>query len=215
VTPDRTIVAALKRIDPGLSVAWVGTIERWGVYHDLQIDGRPDEEIDRLALMIQLDGMKCGYILSKHDCEMTAREAFTARKLVCYVTDDEGGFRSLDSRTVKKLERMDWLRRNCGLKDWRQMLDARADAIKRSRDVAQGDVWHSIRRDRVFARQVSDILWGVRPVRSIIVPEGVPDANDREWAEQADAGAAAGPEADADCEHGVGVAAPDDHAGTT
>lgn len=206
--PDRSIVAALKRIDNGLSVAFVDPPGRWGVYHDLQLDGNPEAEIDRLAQELQLDGMRMGYMLAKGDCAQTAKNALVARKLVCYVADDEGGYRALDNRIVQKLERMDYLRRNCGLRDWRQMLDARADALRRSRETAQGDVWQCIQRDRVFASQVSDILWGVRPTRSVIVPEDV-DAHSRERVEQAGDSQAAGEEADADREHGSGLAAPD------
>jgi len=215
--PDRSIVAALQRIDKGLSVAFVDPPGRWGVFHALQMDGNPDAEIDRLAELIQLDGLRMGYVLDKHSCGETARAAVTARNLVCYVVDDDGGYRSLDGRIVEKLQRMDYYRRNLGLRDWRQMLDAKADVVRKSRQTAQGDVWACIKRDPVFARQVSDILWGVRPVRSIIVPDtygGEHDADPGERDEQAAAGAPDRAEADADRGDGSGVAAapPDDGA---
>jgi len=211
--PDRTIAAALKRIDRGLSIAWVEPQCRWAVFHDLQVEGNPEEEVDRLATALQLDAAKMGYVVSRWDCVETARNALVARKLVCYVVDDDGTYRSLDSRIVKKLERMDYYRRNCGLRDWRQMLDARADALRRARSIAQGDVWDCIQHDRVFASQVSDILWGVRPVRSVTVPEGVPDANDRERHPEARPGESPGQEAERDRGDGSGVAATDAGAG--
>lgn len=206
--PDRTIVQALRRIDRDLSVSWSDPPGRWAVWYALQVDGNFDESVDRLARELQLDGFKMGYSFDYTDCAMTAKEAVKARSLVCYVTDDDGNYRSLDARIVKKLEKMDWMRRNAGIQDWKSMMDARADALRRSRRMAEGDIWDTIRRDRVFARHASDILWGMRPVRSVIVPEGVPYANDSERHGPPDTGAGGGPEADRGGGDGGGVAVP-------
>jgi hypothetical protein len=208
-TPDRAIVQALQRIDKDLSVSWSDPPGRWAIWYALQVDGNFDESVGRLARELQLDAARCGYTFDLSECAHTAAEAVKVRSLVCYVTDDDGGYRSLDGRIVQKLERMDFYRRNCGVKDWKSMMEARADALRQSRRTAEGDIWDTIRRDRVFARHASDILWGVRPVRSIIVPEGGFDATDRERDVTPDAGQGTGQEAHGNRGDGISVAVPE------
>jgi hypothetical protein len=209
LTPDRSIVQALKRIDKHLSVTWSNPPGRWAIWYALQVDGNFDESVDRLAHELQLDALKMGYTFDYADCALTAANAVRVRSLVCYVADDDGGYRSLDQRIVKKLEKMDWYRRNAGLQDWKSMMDARMDAVRHSRRVAEGDIWDTIRRDRVFARQASDILWGMRPVRSIIVPAGDPDANDHQRDTTRDPGASTRQEALGSGGDGSDVAVPE------
>lgn len=172
-TPDRGIVEKLRRIDPDLSVAWVETPKgpRWGVYYDLQVPGNLDSSIDTAARALQLDLAMRGYTVDLADCAYTARQAIQDAKLVCYCVEEDGEYRPLDDRLVEKVERMDHYRRNLDIRDWRLMLGARADVARRQRERDQDDVWELIRKDRVLLRQASDILWGVKPVRSITVEE--------------------------------------------
>lgn len=167
--PDRTIVAALKRIDPTLSVDWMEPPGRWAIFHDLQVDGNFEESVDRVARSLQATFAENGYIKDFHDCTVLARESLKTAKLVCYVADDDGSYRSLDGRIVKKLERMDYYRQNLGIKDWQEMLRAKTDLLRAQQEKSMDDLWSSVNSDKIFKDQVSDILWGNRPMRSIFV----------------------------------------------
>lgn len=188
---------------------WVEPPGRWGVFYALQVDGNFETSVDQLARQLQLTASQHGYYWSYADCAMTAVNAVKARKLVCYVVNEDGTYRSLDSRIVQKIQRLDWQRQNLDIKDWSILMNARADALRAARDLTEGDVWQTIRQDRVFGRLVSDILWGMRPVRSIIVPEGVPHAHRDERNESPAAGSSAGPQAVGDCCNGSRVALAD------
>jgi len=207
-TPDRTIVRALKRIDTALSATFAEPPGRWAIWHDLWLENTFDGSVAEMARELYYQAVTSGYAPSMADCELTAVEAIKARSLVFFVVNEDGSYRPLDHRVIQKLQRMDYLRRNCGLRDWRSMMDARADALRRSRQMAQGDIWDCIRRDPVFKRQASDILWGGRPTRSIIVPEGVPHANDHQRVQSADPGEGAGTQAECVRGGGDGVAVP-------
>jgi hypothetical protein len=163
-------LARIKAIDRDLSVEWVVPPGRWAVFHALQVDGRYDETVDLLARQLQDAGANAGHLWPLSDCAMKARRAVHAGKLVCYVTDDDGGYRSLDQRIVTKLQRMDWIRQNLGLKDFRAILKAKADHLREQETKTVDDMWDTIRRDRVLEQHVSDILWGLKTVRTVIVP---------------------------------------------
>lgn len=180
-TPDRAIVAQVQAIEPTLSIAWVETARggRWGVFHDLQVPDNFDETVDLVARQLQQAASEGGHTLDLTDCAYTAAQAIRDGKLVCYVTEDDGSFAPLDGRIVHKLQRMNWNRLNLGLKDWREMMRARQDHLRDARFREQNDVWDCIRKDPVFQAQVSDILWGLKPMRSVYV-KGVPHANDRQ-----------------------------------
>jgi|SRR5215831_3897760 len=207
--PDRSVVADLRRIDRDLSVDWVEPPGRWGVFHALQVDGNFEDSVDQLARQLQWTAAQHGYAWSHEDCALTAVNAVKARKLVCYVVNEDGSYRALDSRIVKKLKRLDWQRQNLDIKDWTILMNARADALRTARQLTEGDVWQTIRSDRVFGRMVSDILWGMRPVRSVIIPEGVPYAHADERDESPAAGASSGAQALGDRCNGVRVAVAD------
>lgn len=181
IPPDPLIVARLKAIDPGLSVDWVELPDgsgRWGVFHDLQVDGRFEESVEALARRVQDALLAEGVVRDFHSCCVQAAEAVKLAKLVCYVINDDGSFRPLDHRIVKKFEEMDYYRRNLGLGDWKEMMRKRWDAVRESRDRAIESVYESVKTDKVFAKCVSDILWGMRPVRSVhVAQEGVTNEN--------------------------------------
>lgn len=175
--PDRVIVARLQAIDKDLSVAWVpdvGTdpVGRWAVYHDLQVENA-EKAATMLADELQRTYREGGYVLSREECEARAWQQVQDQKLVCYVSGDKGEFRPLDERIVEKFQRMDHYRRNCGLKDWRMMLESMAYIRQRQREKESADIWDYIRRDKTFARMASDHLWGLDPARSVIVPEQI------------------------------------------
>lgn len=190
-TADRTIVAQLQRIDPGLNVAWVDPPGRWAVTHDLQTPGNFDATVDHMALVLQREASARGYSLDKTECAFLSMQALKDSKVVCYVTEDDGRYRPLDGRVVQKLQRMDWYRQNLGVKDWTQMLNVKAEAARNSRQRERNDIWDTLKTDKVFARQVSDILWGLKPMRSLFV-EGVEFHADHERNGEGSSGAGAG-----------------------
>lgn len=166
--PDRAIVAALQRIEPTLSVDWMDPPGRWAVFHDLQVDGNFEENVDRVARVLQATASENGYVWSLHTCSVMARESLRNSKLVCYVTDDDGGYRSLDNRIVKKFEKMNHFRQK-SLLEWKDIMNAKANLLRAQQERAEEDLWDQIRHDKVFTSQVSDILWGMKPMRSIYV----------------------------------------------
>lgn len=167
--PNPQILRRLQRIDKHLSIEWVTPQNRWAVFHGLQLNHRLDEEIDQRSRMIQEEAARRGYLFDVTDCGVAAKEAVHASMLVCYVVNDDGSFRELDGRLIEKFQRMDYWRRNMGLKDWEQFLQAKAEGLRERLVRQKNDVWDTIRRDPVFARLVSDALWGTR-TRSVIVP---------------------------------------------
>ena len=172
---DRVIVRALKRIDKELEVRFVDPPGRWGVYHSLPNYGaRLEDVVDAIARELQRDLAARGSIVPFSACQEDVFEGIQAAKLVCYVTNDDGSYRPLDGRIIEKLQRMDYYRQNLGIQGWKQMLNARASVQRKLREQAQTDADDSIRRDKVYARMLSDILWGLTPTRSVIVPAGVP-----------------------------------------
>lgn len=172
--PDRAIVAHLKRIDPGLSVAWVDFADgtgRWGVFYDLQVEGRFEDSVSSMAREIQASLAANGDIRDYHSCTVIARQALKMAKLVCYVINDDGSYRGLDQRIVDKIARMDYYRRHMGARDWSRLLAQKWDAIVSSRDRAVQSVYDDILGDKVLKRCISDILWGLRPTRSVAMEE--------------------------------------------
>jgi len=160
----------VKAICPELSIQWVPRAGRFAVFHDLQIDDRYEASVDTTARGIMLEAGRQGLALNFHDVAEAAREAVHAGRIVCYIVEDNGDFRPPDDRIVTKLQRMNFWRMNFGIRDWQEMLQGKTDAMRASLERSRNAVWESIRRDPVFARQVSDILWGQRPIRSIVVP---------------------------------------------
>ena len=170
MTPDPRIVRQLKKIDADLSVEWVPSVQRWGVFHAIQMPGRYDESVDYAARAFQAESARQGHLFALADCMMAARQAIHAGQLVCYVTEEDGSYAPLDQRIVTKLQRMDWLRRHCGLREWRQMLKAMGDVRREQMVKEQDEVWDAYRRDPVLARMIQDVLFGQKPSRSVIVP---------------------------------------------
>lgn len=170
--PDRSIVAQIQAICPELSVDWVDLPNgegRWAVFHDLQVEGRYEESVERVARALQTTMQENGHMVDLHDCEYQARQAVHDAKIVFYVTEDDGSFRNLDGRDIEKLQRMDYYRRNFDILDWKTLMSAKGHSLKTARDREMEDTWDCIRRDKVLASVVSDILWGVPPTRSIYV----------------------------------------------
>lgn len=174
--PDRAICEQLRRLDPDLSIAWDDLTERWMVLHGLQVPGNLEETADLLAREMQERLSAGGYTRDYHECQAVAWDQLRTCKLVCYVTEDDGSYRPLDGRIVQKLERMKWQMENLGLQGMQALCRIKADAMQARREREADDLWASIRRDKVFARVVSDVIWGVRPLRSVDVPEGISDA---------------------------------------
>lgn len=176
--PDRAIVAALQRIDPKLTVSFEDPPGRWAVWHDL-LQGDLEKTVEEAARTLQEAFQEAGHTVPFPNCQQEVYERLKQTALVFYVTDDDGSYRSLDNRAVQKMQRMWWLQQNLGVGGIKNLLRVRAEAAKESRDRDKADVWDQINHDRVFKRQVSDILWGMKPARSVFVKglKGIAHAN--------------------------------------
>jgi hypothetical protein len=62
---------------------------------------------------------------------------------------------------------MEYLRQNCGLRDWREMLALRRYAQERAAELAREDFYAYQNRDAVLQRVLSDVLWGIPVTRSV------------------------------------------------
>ena len=170
-TVPRHFQRALKRIDPDLEARWVPNAERWGIYHCLPFHERLEAGIEARALELQHDLLKRGYIATKQVCTEMSWLQTQERHLVFYVTEDNGAYRELDDRTLQKLQRMDYFRRNWGLKDWKEYMARKARLSQDMRERAMDDFINQTRRDRVYNQHAADALRGDRPVRSIYVEQ--------------------------------------------
>jgi len=168
MTPDRTIVRALRRIDPKLSIQWDTDHECWAVYHDLPEGlGRIDALVDKMATDLQLTYLEQGYIVPREDAGRNCLAAVKRAALVCYVVNDDGSFRPLDGRLVEKFQRMDHLRRNCSIRDWSELLAARRYAQDQAAALEREDFYAYQNRDAVLQRVLSDVLWDIPVTRSV------------------------------------------------
>lgn len=171
--PDRLLVAALKRIDPKLSVTFDDPPGRYAVYYDVPFEGCSDEACRLIARDLQRSYQEAGYLVPFAECERQAYQQMQHAKLVCYVVNDDGSFRPFDQRTIQKVERMDWYRRHLGVQDWQAMMNVKADAMAKQQARDMESIWDAVRRDRRFANAAHDLVWGQRATRSIIVPATV------------------------------------------
>lgn len=144
-SPDRAIVAALRRIDPGLSVEWWD--DRWHVFHDLPHYGNVDASARALARETYYDYRCEGHPVPYYACLTAAYHLIDQEKLVCRVEEPDGSYRPLDDRVIDHLRRLDWQRRNWSVADYlavarRQAATLRADRARRS-----DALWSDLRRD--------------------------------------------------------------------
>lgn len=166
--PDRTIVRQLQKIEPKLTIVWDASNERWAIYHDLPEGlGRLDALVARMSQELRLTYLEAGHVLDAEQAGRLCLQAVKNAALVCYVTEDNGDYRPLDGRIVEKFRRMDSLRRNCGVKDWQQLLAARRYAAERADALQKEDFYEYQSRDAVLQRVLSDVLWGVPVTRSV------------------------------------------------
>lgn len=162
---------ALRRIDPLLSARWVPECQRWGIFHSLPMHERADEAIERRASELYTELWKRGHAVTKRGCHEYAAQGVRDRELVFYVTEDDGAFRPLDGRALEKLRRMNYMRENWDIKDWRQYMDAKAKMLDDMRArAAEGDR-QVVRRDKVFQQQAVDKLRGDPSTRAINVTQ--------------------------------------------
>lgn len=145
-TPDRAIVAALRRIDPGLSVAWVDP-GRWAVFHNLPHPGNVDASAAALARETVYDFRRDGYVVPYHACLRAAYQLIDQEKLVCVVADDAGGYRPLDARIVSHLRRLDWQRRNWWVSDYLRAARTQGDTNERQKRERTDELWTTLRSD--------------------------------------------------------------------
>ena len=131
-------------------------------------------------------------MLDLAECQFSAAQAFRDSTVVFYVTEEDGSYRPPDGRDLVRLHRMDFYRRNMGLKDWQEMVRAKADVLREQREKDQGDIWECIRRDKAFRTVASHILWGTPTPRAVYIEKETDCAGDA-LREEAPDGAAPGP----------------------
>jgi len=169
--PDRTIARALRRIDPLLEIRWVPRIERWGVYHDLPFREDLQRLIEQNAVELQVDLVRRGYLCTRQVCEEMVWLQTQERYLVCYVVEDDGGFRPLDGRIMEKLKRMDQLRQNWDVQDWKTYMTVKARLAQEQRERAQDDYYAQVRRCGITQQFLRDAVQGTPPLRSVYVEQ--------------------------------------------
>jgi hypothetical protein len=171
MTPDRHIAEQLRRIDPKLSARWVKERGRWGVFYDAPFPGQVDKVVRENGLQLQLDLMKRGYVCTKRVCEEMAWFQLQDYSLVFYVCEEDGSYRPLDMRAIEKMRRMNYFRDNMGVKDWKQFMNAKADAQKRLRELAWEDFNTQVGKDRIYHEHMTDALRGDPHLRSVGVSQ--------------------------------------------
>lgn len=168
--PDRGIVRQLRQIEKNLTVIWDQGNERWAIYHDLPENlGRLDELVAKMSLELRLTYLEQGQVVDPEQAGRLCLQAIKNAALVCYVTEENGDYRPLDGRIVEKFQRMDYLRRNLEIKDWRELLAARRYAAERSAELEKEDFYQYQSKDAVMQRVLSDVLWGTHVTRSVFV----------------------------------------------
>ncbi len=144
-TPDRTIVAALKRIDPGLSVEWWDG--RWHVFHALPHHGNVDASARALARETYYDFRAEGRLVPYPACLQAAYKLIAQEQLVLVVAEPDGSYRPLDGRVVDHLRRLDWQRRNWWAADYLAVAQRQADELRAGRQRQSDAIWSDLRRD--------------------------------------------------------------------
>jgi hypothetical protein len=171
--PDRSIVRQLQAIEKDLTVIWDHGNERWAIYHNLPHNlGRLDELVDKMSRELRLTYLEQGIVVDPEQAGRLCLQAVKHAALVCYVTEENGDYRPLDGRIVEKFRRMDYLRQNLEIKDWRELLAARRYAAERSQELEKEDFYQYQSKDAVLQRVLSDVLWGTHVTRSVIVEGG-------------------------------------------
>jgi hypothetical protein len=169
--PDRHMARELRRIDPLLEARYVETVGRWGIFHLLPMNERVDLAIASRATELYNELWKRGYPVTKRVCEEQCALQVKDRELVFYVTEEDGSYRPLDGRVLEKLRRMDHMRQNWDLKDWREFMDAKAKLAKDVRERTWEDHVEYVRKDPVFNAQAADILRGDSHTRAVNVSQ--------------------------------------------
>lgn len=152
--PDRTIVRALKRIDPLLRVMWMDRTERWGIFHDLPPCEQEDVIARRVAKEVWYKGMEDGYQFDYNACLQMAYQRLEDQKLVHMVQNADGSYRPLDARVIDKFRRMDWMRRNWWLKDWLHEAQTQQETLEATRQKAKDAPWEDIKTDGTLKRML-------------------------------------------------------------
>jgi hypothetical protein len=144
-SPDRAIAAELRRIDPGLTVAFVD--DRWRVFHDLPQAGNVDASAHALARETYYDFRRDGRLVPYHVCLQAAYRLLDVDKLVLVVAEADGSYRPLDHRVIDHFRRLDWQRRNWWVSDYLAVARRQASELAAGRRKASDAIWSDLHQD--------------------------------------------------------------------
>jgi aminopeptidase N len=164
----------VQAIDDDLDIVWLEHEHKWAVIQRLYNTPSIEAMTDHVVRDLRLSLRDAGYEHEPRDLRALAYTQVSKSLIVLRVENEDGSYRPLDGRTIDALREMAWKRRNFSLKDYIAAGDTVSYEAKRRRDAAIDGIWSSIKRDKVFERVATDVFSGIRPTRSIIVPEGVP-----------------------------------------
>jgi aminopeptidase N len=162
-----------KAIDDDLDIVWLEHEHKWAVIQRLYNTPSIEAMTDHVLRELRQSLREAGYEHDPPDLRAIAYTQVSKSQIVLRVENEDGSFRPLDDRTFATLRELAWKRRHFAAKDYIAAGDLVSYEAKRRRDAAIDNIWSSIKRDKVFARVATDVFSGIRPTRSVIVPEGV------------------------------------------
>lgn len=158
----------VKEIDRDLDVVWLEHESKWAVIQKLYNTPSIEEMARRLAPEYFSTFADYGYVKTMAECEGLAYIRAAEDQIVFRLEDDTTGApMPLDERLLIKLRECAWRFRNFRLQDFIAAGNQIRTKIKDERDRRVEHIWSSIKRDKVFRRQMSDALWNLRPTRSV------------------------------------------------
>jgi hypothetical protein len=158
----------VKAIDADLDVVWLDYEGKWAIIQKLYNTPSFDELLDRTARELQKTLREQGTVWTLDRCAAASYITVWEDCIVFRVEDPVSGDPwPLDDRTFTRLRELAWVRRNLSLRDHLEASRQRRSEAEASRERRIAGIWDSIKRDKVFARQLSDALWQIRPTRSV------------------------------------------------
>jgi hypothetical protein len=160
----------VKAIDPDLDLQWLAYEQKYAVVQKLENTPSVEEMTEIVGRDLQNTLLDRGYQMTLPECTALAYTRVAEHAIVFRLEDEDGNPRPLDDRAITQLREMAWNRRHMGVKEWQKQSNELQYAAQQAREKKIAAIWDSVRSDKVFARIASDVLWGVKPVRSINVP---------------------------------------------
>jgi len=158
----------VRDIDPDLDVVWLDYDGKFAIVQVLYNTPSFEEALERTARELQQTLLEQGSVWSLAQCAAASYVTVWEDCIVFRVEDPASGEPwPLDDRTFARLRELAWVRRNLSLRDHLEASRLRRSEAEASRERRIAAIWDSIKTDKVFARQLSDALWQLRPARSV------------------------------------------------